>query len=145
MGMFMNHERKMMFTAIGMFAALSLSVFPSTNMITNAQSDNKTQGLKEDAQGKLFALTQKFNEFLNTSGVNLTLSRDGDLSSKLKELANSSAFKSLSEKLIQAVQELKTNMTNLGNGTTAIGDLSQDAGTNFTQLIQKLKELKDNP
>lgn len=145
MGMFMNYERKLMFTAIGLFAALSLSVFPSTNMITNAQSDNKTQGMKDDAQGKLFALTQKFNEFLNTSGVNLTLSRDGDLSSKLKELANSSAFKSLSEKLIQAVQELKTNMTNLGNGTTAIGDLSQDAGTNFTQLIQKLKELKDNP
>ncbi|MGA7009175.1 MAG: hypothetical protein WB612_05490 [Nitrososphaeraceae archaeon] len=141
----MNHERKLMFTAIGLFAALSLSVFPSTNMITNAQSDNKTQGMKEDAQGKLFALTQKFNEFLNTSGVNLTLSRDGDLSSKLKELANSSAFKSLSEKLIQAVQELKTNMTNLGNDTTAKGDLSQDAGTNFTQLIQKLKELKDNP
>ena len=134
-----------MFTAIGLFAALSLSVFPSTNMITNAQSDNKTQGMKEDAQGKLFALTQKFNEFLNTSGVNLTLSRDSDLSSKLKELANSSAFKSLSEKLIQAVQELKTNMTNLGNDTTAKGDLSQDAGTNFTQLIQKLKELKDNP
>jgi hypothetical protein len=86
---------------------VSLFVFPSTNIITNAQSDNKTQGLKEDAQEKLFTLTQKFNEFLNNSGVNLTLPRDGDLSSKLQELKNSDAFKSLSEKFIQAVQELR--------------------------------------
>ena len=65
MEMFMNHERKLILTAIGLFATLSLFVFPSTNMIANAQSNNNTQGLKEDAQGKLFALTQKFNEFLN--------------------------------------------------------------------------------
>ena len=144
MGMLMNRERKLMFTAIGLFAALSLSVFPSTNMITNAQSDNKTQGMKEDAQGKLFALTQKFNEFLNTSGVNLTLPKDGNLSTLIKELVNSSAFKSLSENFTQAIQELKTNMTN-GNGTTSLGDLKQEGGSDLTQLIQKLKELKGNP
>ena len=141
----MNHERKLILTAIGLFATLSLFVFPSTNMIANAQSDNNTQGLKEDAQGKLFALTQKFKEILNNSGVNLTLPRDGDLSGKLSELANSSAFKSLSEKFTQAVQELKANMTNLGNGTTALEDLKQEAGANLTQLIQKLKELRSNP
>jgi hypothetical protein len=123
---------------------VSLFVFPSTNIITNAQSDNKTQGLKEDAQEKLFTLTQKFNEFLNNSGVNLTLPRDGDLSSKLQELKNSDAFKSLSEKFIQAVQELRANLTNLGNDTTTIGELQQEAGSNFTQLIQKFQYLSNN-
>lgn len=142
MEMYMNHERKLILTAIGLFATLSLFVFPSTNMIANAQSDNKTQGLKEDAQEKLFTLTQKFNEFLKNSGVNLTLPRDGDLSSKLQELKNSDAFKSLSEKFTQAVQELRANMTNLGNETTTIGELQQEAGSNFTQLIQKLQDLR---
>jgi len=144
MEMFMNHEKKLILTAIVLFAALSLSVFPSTIMIANAQSGNYTQGLKEDAQGKLFALTQKFNEFLNTSGVNLTLPKDGNLSTLIKELVNSSAFKSLSENFTQAIQELKTNMTN-GNGTTSLGDLKQEGGSDLTQLIQKLKELKGNP
>jgi len=144
MEMFMNHEKKLILTAIVLFAALSLSVFPSTIMIANAQSGNDTQGLKEDAQGKLFALTQKFNEFLNTSGVNLTLPKDGNLSTLIKELVNSSAFKSLSENFTQAIQELKTNMTN-GNGTTSLGDLKQEGGSDLTQLIQKLKELKGNP
>ena len=142
--MFTNHEKKLILTAIVLFAALSLSVFPSTIMIANAQSGNDTQGLKEDAQGKLFALTQKFNEFLNTSGVNLTLPKDGNLSTLIKELVNSSALKSLSENFTQAIQELKTNMTN-GNGTTALGDLKQEGGSDLTQLIQKLKELKGNP
>ena len=142
--MFTNHEKKLILTAIVLFAALSLSVFPSTIMIANAQSGNDTQGLKEDAQGKLFALTQKFNEFLNTSGVNLTLPKDGNLSTLIKELVNSSAFKSLSENFTQAIQELKTNMTN-GNGTTSLGDLKQEGGSDLTQLIQKLKELKGNP
>ena len=71
-------------------------------------------------------------------------SRDGDLSGKLKELANSSAFKSLSENFKQAVQELKANMTNLGNGSL-LGELKQEGGANLTQLIQKLKELRSNP
>ena len=46
----MNHERKLILTAIGLFAALSLFVFPSTNMIANAQSNNDTQGLRDDAR-----------------------------------------------------------------------------------------------
>ena len=139
----MNHERKLILTAIGLFATLSLFVFPSTNMIANAQSNNNTQGL-DDAQGKLFALTQKFKEFVKSSGLNLTLPRDGDLSGKLKELANSSAFKSLSENFKQAVQELRANATNLGNDTL-LGELKQEGGGNLTQLIQKLKELRSNP
>ena len=46
----MNHERKLILTAIGLFATLSLFVFPSTNMIANAQSNNNTQGLRDDAK-----------------------------------------------------------------------------------------------
>jgi len=100
--------------------------------------------LKEDAREKLFTLNQKFNEFHNNSAVNLTLPRDGDLSSKLQELKNSDAFKLLSEKFTQAVQELRANLTNLGNETTTIGELQQEAGSNFTQLIQKPQDLSNN-
>ena len=142
--MYKNHKSNLILFSIGALVTLSLLVFPSTNMIAYSQSGNQTQG-NDQAQQKLFELTQKFNKILKDSNVNLTLPQGEELSSKLQVLAKSAAFKSLSEKLIQAVQELKTNMTNLGNDTTAIGDLSQDAGTNFTQLIQKLEELKDNP
>ncbi len=96
------------------------------------------------SQRKVFTLTQNFNEFLNNSGVNLILPRDGDLSNKLQELKNSDAFKSLSEKFTQAVQELRANLTNLGNDTTTIGELQQEAGSKFTQLIQKLQDLSNN-
>jgi len=135
MKMYMNHERNLILIAIGFFAALSLFVFPSTSMIAYSQSENKTQ-LKEQAQEKLFELTQKFNKILNESKVNLTLPTDGDLSAKLQELANSAEFKSLSEKFSQAVQELGQ-----GNKTE---ELKQQPGSNFSKLVQKLEELKVN-
>jgi Zn-dependent oligopeptidase len=131
--------------SVGLLATVSLFVFPSTNIITNAQSDNKTQGLKEDAQEKLFTLTQKFNEFLNNSGVNLTLPRDGDLSSKLQELKNSDARSNHCLKsLYKRFRSSGANMTNVGNETTTIGELQQEAGSNFTQLIQKFQDLGNN-
>jgi hypothetical protein len=116
MKMYMNHERNSILIAVGFFAALSLFVFPSTNMIAYSQSENKTQ-IKEQAEEKLFELTQKFNKILNESKVNLTLPTDGDLSAKLQELANSDEFKSLSEKFSQAVQELgqETRLKSLNN------------------------------
>ena len=61
-------------------------------MIAYSQSENKTQ-VKEQAEEKLFELTQKFNQILNESKVNLTLPQDGELSAKLQELANSDEFK----------------------------------------------------
>jgi hypothetical protein len=130
----MNHERNLILIAIGFFAALSLFVFPSTSMIAYSQSENKTQ-VKEQAQEKLFELTQKFNKILNESKVNLTLPQD-ELSAKLQELANSGEFKSLSEKFSQAVQELGQ-----GNKTEV---LKQQAGSNLSKLVQKLEELKVN-
>ena len=133
--MYMNHERKLILIAIGAFVTLSLFVFPSTNMIAYSQSENKTQG-KEQAQEKLFELAQKFNTMLKDSKVNLTLPQDGNISSKLQELKNSAAFKSLSDKFSQAVQQLGQ-----GNKTE---ELKERAGANLTGLFQKLQELRNS-
>lgn len=133
--MYMNHERKLILIAIGAFVTLSLFVFPSTNMIAYSQSENKTQG-KEQAQEKLFELAQKFNKILKDSNVNLTLPQNGDLSSKLQELKDSGAFKELSDKFSQAVQELGQ-----GNKTQ---ELKQEAGADLSKLMQKLQSLKNN-
>lgn len=131
----MNHERKLILIAIGAFVTLSLFVFPSTNMIAYSQSENKTQG-KEQAQEKLFELAQKFNKILKDSNVNLTLPQNGDLSSKLQELKDSGAFKELSDKFSQAVQELGQ-----GNKTQ---ELKQEAGADLSKLMQKLQSLRNN-
>ena len=131
----MNHERKLILIAIGAFVTLSLFVFPSTNMIAYSQSENKTQG-KEQAQEKLFELAQKFNKILKDSNVNLTLPQNGDLSAKLQELKDSGAFKELSEKFSQAVQELGQ-----GNKTE---ELKQEAGADLSTLMQKLQSLRNN-
>ena len=131
----MNPERKLILIAIGAFATLSLFVFPSTNMMAYSQSENKTQG-NEQAQEKLFELAQKFNKILKDSNVNLTLPQNGDLSSKLQELKDSGAFKELSEKFSQAVQELGQ-----GNKTE---ELKQEAGADLSTLMQKLQSLRNN-
>jgi hypothetical protein len=104
-------------------------------MIAYSQSGNQTEG-KEQAQEKLFELSQKFNQLLNDSGVNLTLPQGGDVSSKVQELKDSAAFKELSEKFSQAVQDLGQ-----GNRT---GELKQEAGADLNKLIQKLQDLKEN-
>jgi len=131
----MNPERKLILIAIGAFATLSLFVFPSTNMMAYSQSENKTQG-NEQAQEKLFELAQKFNKILKDSNVNLTLPQNGDLSAKLQELKDSGAFKELSEKFSQAVQELGQ-----GNKTE---ELKEQAGADLGKLIQKLQDLRNN-
>jgi len=130
-----TNQSKLILAAIGGFVTLSLFVFPSTSMIAYSQSENQTEG-KEQAQEKLFELSQKFNQLLNDSGVNLTLAQGGELSSKLQELKDSAAFKELSEKFSQAVQDLGQ-----GNRT---GELKQEAGADLNKLIQKLEDLKNN-
>ena len=131
-----TNQSKLILAAIGVFVTLSLFVFPSTSMI--AYSQNQTEG-KEQAQEKLFELSQKFNQILNDSGVNLTLPQGGELSAKLQvlqELKDSAAFKELSEKFSQAVQDLGQ-----GNRTE---ELKQEAGADLNKLIQKLEDLKNN-
>jgi hypothetical protein len=130
-----TNQSKLILAAIGVFVTLSLFVFPSTNMIAYSQSENQTEG-KEQAQEKLFELIQKFKQIRNDSGVNLTLAQDGELSSKLQELRDSAAFKELSEKFSQAVQELSQ-----GNRTE---ELKQEAGADLNKLIQKLEDLRNN-
>ena len=132
-----TNQSKVILAAIGVFVILSLFVFPSTNMIAYSQSENQTK-VKEQAQEKLFELSQKFNQILNESGVNLTLAQDGD-AAKLKvlqELKDSAAFKELSEKFSQAVQDL-------GQGNR-IEELKQEAGADLNKLIQKLEDLRNN-
>jgi len=58
------------------------------------------------------------------------------MSSKLQELKNSAAFKSLSDKFSQAVQQLGQ-----GNKTE---ELKERAGANLTGLFQKLQQLKNS-
>lgn len=129
-----TNQSKLILAAIGVFVALSLFVFPSTSMIAYSQSENQTAG-KEQAQEKLFELSQKFNQILNDSGVNLTLPQGGDLI-KLQKLKDSAAFKELSDKFSQAVQELGQ-----GNKTQ---ELKQEAGADLGKLIQKLQSLRNN-
>ena len=130
-----TNQSKLILAAIGVFVTLSLLVFPSTNMIAYSQSGNQTEG-KEQAEEKLFELIQKFKQIRNDSGVNLTLPQGGELSSKLQELKDSAAFKELSEKFSQAVQDLGQ-----GNKTA---ELKQEAGADLNKLIQKLQDLKNN-
>ena len=132
--MYKNHKSNLILFTIGPLVILSLLVFPSTNMIAYSQSGNQTQG-NDQAQQKLFELTQKFNKILKDSNVNLTLPQD-ELSSKLQALANSAAFKSLSEKFSQAVQDLGQ-----GNKTVV---LKLQAGANLSKLVQKLENLRVN-
>lgn len=130
-----TNQSKLILAAIGVFVTLSLFVFPSTSMIAYSQSENQTEG-KEQAEEKLFELIQKFKQIRNDSGVNLTLPQGGELSSKLQELRDSAAFKELSEKFSQAVQEL-------GQGNRTV-ELKQEAGADLNKLIQKLQDLKNN-
>ncbi len=128
-----TNQSKLILTAIGVFVSLSLFAFPSTSMIAYSQSENQTA--KEQAQEKLFELSQKFNQILNDSGVNLTLPQGGDLI-KLQKLKDSGAFKELSDKFSQAVQELGQ-----GNKTQ---ELKQEVGADLGKLIQKLQSLRNN-
>jgi len=132
--MYKNHKSNLILLTIGALVTLSLLVFPSTNMIAYSQSGNQTQG-NDQAQQKLFELTQKFNKILKDSNVNLTLPQD-ELSSKLQVLAKSAAFKSLSEKFSQAVQDLGQ-----GNKTEV---LKLQAGANLSKLVQKLENIRVN-
>ena len=131
----MNHKSTLIPIAIAAFVSLSLLVFPSTNMIAYSQAGNKTQ-VNDQAEQKLFELAQKFNTMLKDSKVNLTLPQGEELSSKLQALAKSDAFKSLSDKFSQTVQQLGQ-----GNKTEV---LKQQAGANLSKLVQKLEQLRVN-
>ena len=86
-----TNQSKLILAAIGVFVTLSLFVFPSTSMIAYSQSENQTEG-KEQAQEKLFELSQKFNQILNDSGVNLTLPQGGESIGKVTSVTRIERF-----------------------------------------------------
>jgi FlaG/FlaF family flagellin (archaellin) len=130
----MDHKMKLILVTIGLLATVSVFVLPSTSMVALAQGDNQTsQGVRDQAQEKLTQLLQRFNGAIRDAGANLTLG-DGDLAAKLQELANSTQFKTISEKFKAAVEELR------GNATIDIGQLK--AGANLSGLVQRLQELR---
>lgn len=131
----MDHKMKLILVTIGLLATVSVFVLPSTSMVALAQGDNQTsQGVRDQAQEKLTQLLQRFNSAIRDAGANLTLG-DGDVAAKLKELANSTQFKTVSEKFKAAVEELR------GNSTIDIGQLK--AGANLSGLVQRLQELRN--
>lgn len=132
MKLYMNNERKLILIGVGLISALALFVFSATNIITYAQSENRTSALSQ-AQEKLPQFVEKFRGAVNESGVNMTLPQDGNLTSNLTSLVGSGPFKALSEKFTQISQSLGIN-------TTELAQLKEQVGANLTQLVQKFQE-----
>jgi hypothetical protein len=76
------------------------------NKTLEAEEKSAAAARQAEAQEKVFELSQKFNQILNKSGVNLSAPQGGELSSKLQELKDSDAFKEMYQKFSQAVQDL---------------------------------------
>ena len=129
MKLYMNNERKLILIGVGLLSALALLVFSATNIITYAQSENRTSALSQ-AQEKLSPFIEKFRGAVKESGVNMTLPQDGNLTSNLTSLVGSGPFKALSEKFTQISQSLGINTT----------ELKQQIGANLTQLVQKFQD-----
>lgn len=132
MKLYMNNERKLILIGVGLISALALFVFSATNIITYAQSENRTSALSQ-AQEKLPRFVEKFRGAVNESGVNMTLPQGGNLTSNLTSLVESGPFKSLSEKFTQASQALGINASELAQ-------IKEEVGANLTKLIQKFQD-----
>jgi hypothetical protein len=112
--------------------ASSLIISPTLNSAVKAQGQNQpSQGVQE----KLDQLAQNFRELVNSSGANLSLPQDGNLSERLQALVDSAQFKNLSQQLSQQLSQLGINGSNLQS-------LKQEgAGPDFSGLVQKLQNL----
>jgi hypothetical protein len=109
-----------------------LFVFSATNIITYAQSENRTSALLQ-AQEKLPGFVEKFRGAVIESGVNMTLPQGGNLTSNLISLVDSGPFKALSEKFTQESQAL-------GISTSELAQIKEEIGANLTSLIQKFQD-----
>lgn len=90
--------------------------------------------MSQEVQQKLSALSQKFRELVTNAGANLTFPQGGNLSESLQAFADSASFKNLSQQLSQQISQLGINGSNIQN-------LQQEAGANFSGLVQKLQNL----
>jgi hypothetical protein len=123
---------------LGMISLLALSILcsPSLNSAVKAQGQNQTSPeMSQQVQQKLDELAQKFRGLVNNSGANLSLPQGGNLSESLQELVDSAQFKSLSQQLSQQLSQLGINGSNIQNLQ------QQEAGSDFSGLVQKLQNL----
>jgi hypothetical protein len=136
----MKKEMKLILMGVGLLSALAVFLSPTTGIIVYAQSqsENRTSALSGEAQQKLTALADRFRQVVREAGTNITLPQDGNLSSRLSSLADSGALKTLSDKFTQVSQELGINTTN-------VAQLKQGAGSNLTELVQKLQDIRNTP
>jgi hypothetical protein len=117
-----------------MIFVLAISI-SSLNLPVKAQGQNQTSPQQsQEVQNKLGVLTQKFRELVTKSGVNITLPQSGNLADHLRNLTQSSGFKTLSQQLPQ--------LSDLGINETRIKTL-QNGNNNLPGLVQKLSVLTD--
>ena len=120
-------------TGLTMISLLAISISTSSLSVM-AQNQNQTSTQLSQVQDKLGALTQKFRELVVKSGVNITLPQSGNLTDHLRNLTQSSGFKTLSQLLPQ--------LSDLGINETSIKNL-QKGSNDLPGLVQKLKTLVD--
>src|SRR3954466_13317113 len=114
---------------------LTAILISTLNSLVMAQGQNQiSPEQSQDVQNKLGALTQKFRELVTKSGVNITLPQSGNLVDHLRNLTQSSGFKTLSQQLPQ--------LSGMGINETSIKTL-QNGNNNLPGLVQKLNVLAD--
>jgi hypothetical protein len=108
--------------------ALSISTLSSS---VQAQNQNQTSSQLSHVQNQLSALTQKFRELVAKSGANITLPQSGNLIDHLRNLTQSSGFKTLSQLLPQLadIGINETNIKNLQKGSNDVPGLVQKFNT----------------
>jgi L-lactate utilization protein LutC len=115
---------------------LSMSLSPILNLAVKAQGQNQSSSpeMSQQVQQKLDELAQKFRGVVNSSGANLSLPQGGNLSERLQTLVDSAQFQNLSQQLSQQLSQLGINRSNIQN-------LQEEAGSDFSDLAQKLQNL----
>lgn len=120
-------------TGLTMISLLTISISTLSSSV-NAQDQNQTSTQLSQVQNQLSALTQKFRELVVKSGANITLPQSGNLIDHLRNLTQSSGFKTLSQLLPQ--------LADIGINETSIKNL-QKGSNDLPGLVQKFNTLID--
>ena len=120
-------------TGLTMISLLTISLSTLSSPV-KAQYQNKTSTQVPQVQNQLSALTQKFRELVAKSGDNITLPQSGNLIDHLRNLTQSSGFKTLSQLLPQ--------LSDIGINETSIKNL-QKGSNDLPGLVQKFNTLID--
>ncbi len=122
----------MLITGITMISLLTISISTFSSSV-KAQDLNKTSTQLSQVQNQLGALTQKFRELVVKSGVNITLPQSGNITDHLRNLTQSSGFKTLSQLLPQLADIVGINETSIKN--------LQKGSNDLPGLVQKFNTL----